>query len=67
MEVKLNVTIRPPDDQPEVLPVDCELDIEFQHTGMSVHVKFMKYFQFWSVTAKYGKYVREKGPRPPGL
>ena len=35
-EVNLNVNIitsLPPDDQPEVLPVDCQLDIEFQHTG----------------------------------
>ena len=39
-EVNLNVNIitrivksyLPPDDQPEVLPVDCQLDIEFQHT-----------------------------------
>ena len=55
-ELSITVSSRPPDDQSEVLPVDCQLDIEFQHTGSSVLVNF-KSLQFSSVNGVSGKDV----------
>ena len=54
--MKSNELAHLPDYQSEVLPVDCQFDVEFQHTGITVLVNVIK-FQIWSVNMVMSHHV----------